>query len=54
MHSGEAESGPRRPAIHAFIEAILAEADHDPQYKQPQGDSAELDRFLRRVVFGGK
>jgi len=52
MRAGEAEYGPRRPAIHAFIEAMLAEADHDPQYKQPQGDPADLDRFLHRVVCG--
>lgn len=45
MRAGEAEYGPRRPAIHAFIEAMLAEAGHDPQYKQPQGDPADLDRF---------
>lgn len=54
MHSGEAEHGPRRPAIHAFIEAMLAEAEHDPQYKQPHGDPAELDRFLHRVVLGDR
>lgn len=50
MRSGEAEFGPRRPAIHAFIQTMLAEAEHDPQYKQPEGDAAELDRYLRQVV----
>ncbi|WP_031329017.1 MULTISPECIES: nucleotidyltransferase domain-containing protein [Ralstonia] len=52
MRCGEAEQGPRRPAIHSFIEAMLAEAEHDPQYKQPQGDPVELDHFLHSVVLG--
>ncbi|MFT3735011.1 MAG: nucleotidyltransferase domain-containing protein [Rhodocyclaceae bacterium] len=50
MSVGEAEYSPRWPAIHAFIEQALAEAEHNPDYKRPQGDARELDRFLMDVV----
>lgn len=50
MRSGEAECSPRWPCIHAFIEAELRRNAIDSDYKKPEGDSAELDAFLRRTV----
>lgn len=50
MRAGEAELGPRRPAIHTFIETVLAEAEHEVDYKKPEGDVGLLDGFLKRVV----
>jgi len=50
MRAGEAEYGPRRPAIHALIESELARAEHCPEYKRPEGDATELDRFLLETV----
>jgi uncharacterized protein len=52
MRAGEAEQGPRRPAIHALIESMLADAEHDRMYKRPEGDVASLDRFLSDVLNG--
>ncbi|HSD37238.1 MAG TPA: nucleotidyltransferase domain-containing protein [Rhodocyclaceae bacterium] len=52
MRVGEAEYSPRWPVIHAFIEAALLEAEHRPEYKRPEGDAHELDRFLMDVVLG--
>ena len=50
MRAGEAEYSARWPAIHAFIEQSLAHAEHNPNYKRPQGDARELDQFLMEVV----
>lgn len=54
MRVGEAELGPRRPAIHALIESMLSEAEHDREYKQPQGEVELLDKFLQDVLNGEK
>ena len=50
MNSGEAELGPRRPAIHSFIETTLAEAEQFADYKRPEGDVVMLDRFLQSAI----
>ena len=50
MRVGEGEYGPRRPAIHALIESMLADAEHDREYKRPLGDVGMLDAFLRDVL----
>ncbi|CAM2139435.1 Nucleotidyltransferase [Pararobbsia alpina] len=52
MQATEGEYGPRRPAIHALIESMLADAEHDREYKRPEGEVVLLDRFLREVVNG--
>lgn len=53
MQAGEAEYSPRWLAIHAFIEAGLAEVERDVSYRVPQGDAAVLDRFLQHTVMQG-
>lgn len=50
MRSGEAEYSPRWPAIHSFIEHDLLNAEHNPDYKKPEGDARELDRLLEHTV----
>lgn len=50
MQADESKYGPRRPAIHALIEAELARAEYCPDYKRPQGEAAELDAFLRAMI----
>ncbi|RKF36060.1 nucleotidyltransferase domain-containing protein [Paraburkholderia fungorum] len=50
MRAGEGEYGMRRPAIHRFIEASLAEVQSPSDYKRPEGDVAALDTFLRHVI----
>ncbi|MEW5788813.1 MAG: nucleotidyltransferase domain-containing protein [Pseudomonadota bacterium] len=52
MRAGEAEYGPRRPRIHAFIEQALsvATARPFPDHMKPHEDSRELDRFLAEAV----
>ena len=51
MRAGEAEYSPRWPHIHAFIEAELARAGSAPaDYRRPDGNSSELDAFLRETV----
>lgn len=50
MQAGEAEYSPRWPLIHAFIEKTLAAAEHDPNYRKPEGCAEELDRFLTETV----
>ncbi|WP_414451946.1 nucleotidyltransferase domain-containing protein [Burkholderia sp. 22PA0099] len=52
MRAGEAEIGPRRPAIHDFIETMLREAEIEADYKRAEGEIAMLDGFLRRVTQG--
>jgi hypothetical protein len=50
MSANESEYGPRRPAIHALVESMLADAAHHREYKRPWGDVAMLDTFLRDVL----
>ncbi|MCB1914354.1 MAG: nucleotidyltransferase domain-containing protein [Rhodocyclaceae bacterium] len=50
MRAGEAEYGPRRPHIHAFIEGALAQAEREPPHTHPVADAAELDGFLMETV----
>jgi hypothetical protein len=50
MCAGEAEYGPRRPAIHRFIEASLADMQSPVNYKRPEGDVTALDAYLRNVI----
>jgi uncharacterized protein len=50
MSAGEAEYGPRRPALHAFIETLLSDAGRERDYKRPWGDVAMLDAFLLDVL----
>jgi predicted nucleotidyltransferase len=50
MRAGEAEYGPRRPAIHRFIEASLADVQSPSNYKRPDGDATALDLYLRSVI----
>nr|WP_244098746.1 hypothetical protein [Burkholderia ambifaria]WDR86124.1 hypothetical protein OR986_06820 [Burkholderia ambifaria]WDR98756.1 hypothetical protein OR985_11780 [Burkholderia ambifaria] len=42
----------RGPAIHALVKMMLADAEHDREYKRAWGDVATLDAFLRDVVDG--
>lgn len=53
MRVGETEHGPRWPAIHAYIEGMLAQVDRDVSYRTPQGDTEALDRFLLQTVMTG-
>lgn len=50
MSANESKLAPRRPAIHAFIEAELAAAEFCPDYKKAQGDGTLLDALLFEVV----
>lgn len=50
MRAGEAEYGPRRPRIHAFITEALEAARHEPDYAWPHGEVARLDAFLLETV----
>lgn len=50
MRAGEAEPGPQRPALHALIAAMLADAEDSWEYKRPQGCIDLLDRFLQDVL----
>ncbi|MBN3759861.1 nucleotidyltransferase domain-containing protein [Burkholderia sp. Ac-20365] len=50
MKANESEYGPRRPAIHAFVQAMLDDAAHDREYKRPYGDVGMLDAFLWDVL----
>ncbi|WP_028223178.1 nucleotidyltransferase domain-containing protein [Paraburkholderia oxyphila] len=52
MRAGEGEYGPRRPAIHALIESMLADAELEREYKRPWGEVAMLDAFLLDVLEG--
>ncbi|WP_431026613.1 nucleotidyltransferase domain-containing protein [Paraburkholderia phenoliruptrix] len=53
MQAREGDYGPRRPAIHALIESLLADAEVEREYKRPWGDVAMLDAFLLDVLEGG-
>lgn len=50
MRAGEAEYGPRRSRIQAFIEQALDRADRFPDYKKTEQDARELDRFLLETI----
>ena len=50
MRAGEAEYGPQRPRIHAFIAAALAGAAQEPEHAVPQGEVGALDAFLLETV----
>ncbi|WP_137937653.1 nucleotidyltransferase domain-containing protein [Chitinivorax sp. B] len=52
MRAGEADTGPRWPLIHAFIEQELAISERDTDYKKPSGNDQALDAFLQRVILG--
>ena len=50
MQASEVEYSARWPTIHKYIEHELQNAEHNPDYKRPEGDARELDRFLKKVV----
>ncbi|HEY9101657.1 nucleotidyltransferase domain-containing protein [Chitinimonas sp.] len=50
MAAGEAEYGARFPLIHDFIERELAEEKLPPDFKQPEGEDAQLDQLLRQAI----
>jgi predicted nucleotidyltransferase len=50
MRAGEAEHSARWAAIHEFIVAELARAEHNPAHGRPHGETADLDRFLAETV----
>lgn len=51
QRSGEAEYGPRRPRLHAFIRAELARGEIPPVLPDSrEGDVGELDRLLFQTV----
>lgn len=51
QRAGEAEYGPRRPAIHAFIEAELRRGETPPSLPaDPRADVAALDALLYQAV----
>ncbi|MGF6769614.1 putative nucleotidyltransferase [Paraburkholderia sp. GAS199] len=52
MRANESDYGPRRPAIHALIESMLADAELEREYKRPWGEVAMLDAFLLDVLEG--
>lgn len=52
MGASEGDYGPRRPEIHALIEAMLADAAVEREYKRPCGEVAMLDAFLLNVLGG--
>jgi hypothetical protein len=53
MRAGEAELSPRWSGIHAFIVGELANAEANPDYKKPEGEAIDLDRFLMETVLSG-
>ncbi|MTH48563.1 nucleotidyltransferase domain-containing protein [Intestinirhabdus alba] len=53
QRAGEAEYGPRRPLLQAFIQAELARGEIPPQLPDSrEGDVRELDRLLMSAVMG--
>ena len=50
MQASEVEYSARWPEIHKYIEHALQNAEHNPDYKRPEGDAHELDQFLKEVV----
>ncbi|HBT28511.1 MAG TPA: nucleotidyltransferase [Erwinia persicina] len=48
--AGEAEIGPRREHIHAFIEHQLARQDRPPLSDAPRRDASALNRLLMQTV----
>ncbi|OIN46903.1 hypothetical protein BLL37_08015 [Pseudomonas azotoformans] len=47
-NAGEAAYGPRRPALHAYIQAELERSV--PGLPRTHGDSQQLDQYLRDTV----
>lgn len=53
QRAGEAEYGPRRPLLHAFIQSELLRGAIPPALPDSQtGDIRELDRLLMTTVMG--
>lgn len=50
MAAGEGKYGPRRPAIHEFIEAELANAENATPWDKSEESIETLDTFLREMV----
>ena len=51
QRAGEAEYGPRRPLLHAFIRAELARGEIPPVLPDSRdGDARELDGLLYQTV----
>ncbi|NRC03335.1 nucleotidyltransferase, partial [Escherichia coli] len=51
QRAGEAEYGPRRPLLHAFIRAELARGEIPPILPDSRdGDVRELDNLLYQTV----
>jgi uncharacterized protein len=54
MAAGEAERGPRYPLIHAFIQQALSVEQPPGDFRQPAGDVATLDDFLKETILGAR
>lgn len=53
QRAGEAEYGPRRPLLHAFIQSELTRGEVPPILPDSRtGDARELDRLLMTTVMG--
>ena len=53
QRAGEAETGPRRPLLHAFIQSELLRGAIPPALPESRsGDVRELDRLLMTTVMG--
>ena len=53
QRAGEAENGPRRPLLHAFIQSELLRGAIPPALPESRsGDVRELDRLLITTVMG--
>ena len=53
QRAGEAENGPRRPLLHAFIQSELLRGAIPPALPESRsGDVRELDRLLMTTVMG--
>jgi len=50
MRSDEGEMRPRRPAMHAFIESMLAAAEVSGEYERPAAEVAVLDALLHETL----
>ena len=48
--ANEAEYGPRRPYLHAFIRSQLEQQDRPPLADSERRDATKLDRFLHDTV----
>ena len=53
QRAGEAEYGPRRPLLHAFIQSELVRGEVPPMLPDSRtGDARELDKLLMTTVMG--